>query len=179
MCITYQKGLPQKWFFCLLGLSFFWVWEEGNYLISYSCQMVDPPMHTSPNSEYCKHYFWVSINHQKNDVLAKWYPQSKISEIYRHWVHRWAIQGRSEHPCQSSGTDRVAENTRWLHRLRASCTCLSPRGFVRSLDQKAASTGLLFIMDNHSFKHKAALYNQTNPDGQLPQSQIYTQDTDF
>lgn len=34
-------------------------------------------------------------------------------------------------------------------------------------------------MDNCSFKYKTALYNQTNPDGQLSQSQIYTQDTDF
>lgn len=34
-------------------------------------------------------------------------------------------------------------------------------------------------MNNHSFKYKTALYNQTNPDGQFSQSQIYTQDTDF
>lgn len=34
-------------------------------------------------------------------------------------------------------------------------------------------------MDNCSFKYKTALNNQKNPDGQLSQSQIYTQDTDF
>lgn len=47
------------------------------------------------------------------------------------------------------------------------------------LDQKTTATCLLFIMDNRSFKYKTAFYNQMDPDGQLSQSQIYTQDTDF
>lgn len=50
---------------------------------------------------------------------------------------------------------------------------------MQSLDLKTTATGLLFITDNCSFKYKTARYNQTNPDGQLSQSQIYTQDTDF
>lgn len=47
------------------------------------------------------------------------------------------------------------------------------------LDQKTTATCLRFSMDNRSFKYKTAFYNQIDPDGQLSQSQIYTQDTDF
>lgn len=39
----------------------------------------------------------MSINHQKNYVLAKRYPPSKIPKIYRHCVRRSAAKGSSEH----------------------------------------------------------------------------------
>ena len=50
---------------------------------------------------------------------------------------------------------------------------------MQFLDQKTTATCLRFIMDKRSFKYKTAFYNQIDPDGQLSQSQIYTQDTDF
>ena len=65
--------------------------------------------------------------------------------------------------------------------LQTPCLLYSSKTqrLVPFLDQKTTATCLRFIMDNRSFKYKTAFYSQIDPDGQLSQSQIYTQDTDF
>ena len=65
--------------------------------------------------------------------------------------------------------------------LQTPCLLYSSKTqrLVPFLDQKTTATRLRVIMDNRSFKYKTAFYSQIDPDGQLSQSQIYTQDTDF
>lgn len=122
----------------------------------------------------------MSINHEKNYVLAKWYLQSKISKNFQALCKEiGSLEAAPRFPCQEPRDKPSVKE----HQMTLQTPCLlhssKTQRLMPFLDQKTTATCLRFIMDNHSFKYKTAFYNQMDPDGQLSQSQIYTQDTDF
>ena len=68
--VLYRRKIYLESDFSIYGIIIFYFFREE---LPYFLMMPDgrPSIHTSPNLESYKHHFCVSINHEKNYVLAK------------------------------------------------------------------------------------------------------------